>query len=92
MRTLLILGPPAVLCIYFILRLRPLRVEHPNQADAEGRTFVRPFGFITWMEFMDPSSYDERGKKLELTRFDGHRPEPPFWRREVSDAREAAAV
>ena len=64
MRTLLILGPPAALCIYFILRLRPLRVEHPNQADAEGRTFVRPFGFITWMEFMDPSSYDERGKKL----------------------------
>ncbi len=64
MRTFLILGPPAVLCIYFILRLSPLRVEHPNQADAEGRTFVRPFGFITWMEFMDPSSYDARGKKL----------------------------
>ena len=64
MRTLLILGPPAALCIYFILRLRPLRVEHPNQADAEGRTFVRPFGFITWMEFTDPSSYDERGRKL----------------------------
>ena len=30
--------------------------------------------------------------KMELTRFGGHRPAPPCWRREVSDAREAPAV
>jgi hypothetical protein len=29
---------------------------------------------------------------VKLTRFDGHRPEPPFWRQEVSDGHEAAAV
>ncbi len=69
-----------------------LRCEH-QWPSGRLRSYLRCHhsrgGVLLGLEHIWPA---RRLLDLELTRFDGHRPEPPFWGREVSDAREAPTV